>query len=188
MLIHMSMSAQSVESEVNFQIDEIVSTTLKYAEYVFCFHSKHDVYIICRTNDSLYVTSYFATASDKIHNAYSIILGQDTSFTNSIDALYSNVNQTRRYRLYSKTMVGAQNFLLAFKKDNEIQIFYQNLGVPKDLEAVDSILLKIDTYVIVPYNGSNKNLRALEIGNWGEMMKYFKTFNYRRKAKQEAIR
>ena len=181
MLINKLLLAQAIESKVNFQIDKIVTTATASTEYVASFYSKDEIYIICRTKDSLYVTSYLPTAGDKVYDVNTVLIGKDTLFLNTIDSLYHNAKEAYEYRLYSKNAVTSRNILLTFNKDNSIGVFYKDLATSKDLDKISRIINRLDLYMIRPLSGPSRGIKALKIENWDELLGYLMAFNYKRR-------
>ena len=178
LLINKLLVAQSLEQKINFQIDKIIATTTGKAKFIAASYGKGQIYIIRRTYDSVYVTSYIASAGDTVYDVNSVLIGDNSFFINTIDSLYDHAKELNEYRAYSKNIVTSRHFLLAFYKEKSLQVFYSYLATSEDLRKINRILERLDIYMITPNSGPSRGIRALTIENWGELLKYLKDFNH----------
>ena len=165
--------SQSIKSNIDLQIDKVLTTISGKAEFVSSINLGNEVYILCRTKDSLSVTSYTVTANDKVYNVYSISVSDDTSFTNTIDRLFHSVRQSYRYQPYSKRILTGAKFLLTFKENNKLKMFYKEIATQGEIEDIKLIVESMDIYTIMPYGKPNPRIKVLKIEDWNGLLRYF---------------
>ncbi|WP_207631711.1 hypothetical protein, partial [Niastella yeongjuensis] len=131
--------------------------------------------LVKRAKDSLFVTTYLATMDNSVGGVFSISVNFDTSFTKTVDMLYSDIKQCHSYRPYSKEILTGDDFFVTFYASNKLQIFGRKKASQDQLAKVNFIVKQLNIYALIPYSGYGKRLKYLKIENWNELLKYLKS-------------
>jgi hypothetical protein len=144
-------------------------------EFMVGAYRGNEVFILRRTKDSLFATSYLTTIDRKIGDVFLIFVNRDTAFTKTVDTLYSDIKQNHSYQQYSKGVLTGDDFSLMFYVKDKVQIFNRKKASQDQLMKANFIASRLRIYSIMPSSGLNNRKKYLNIKNWNELLKYLKS-------------
>jgi len=169
--------SQLIEENRAFQFDKIVAQSIGDKGFLINIGLSYNpgseqVYILKRTKDSFSVTSYASTVNNDISDVYSLLINDDTLFTKSIDAFYSDIQQRHSYKPYSKGELRGGRFFLTFYSNDKLQIFSNNMASQSQLTIIDFIINRLNGLSFVPFSGHNNRIKYFYVQNWNELLKH----------------
>ncbi|AEV99272.1 hypothetical protein A4D02_32240 [Niastella koreensis] len=165
---------QSIEASIDSQFDEIALSKKGNTELIIGAFKGNEVFVVKRTNDSLFATTYLTSVSNEVGGVFSILINEDTLFSKKVDSLYRDIRQNHSYEPYSKGALTGGNFFLTFCVNDKLQIFDRKSASQNQLTKIDFITRRLSIYAIIPVNGYGKHLKPINVKDWNELLKYLK--------------
>ena len=180
LLIMNVLFSQSVEDNRGFQFDKIVTQRMGSDEFLISIGlsynpSSQRVYILKRTKDSFFVTSYGGRVNNYIGDVYSLFVNDDTLFTKTFDTLYGDIKQSHSYKPYSKETLNGGYFFLTFYENDKLQIYGNNGASQNQLAKIEFVINRLNRLSIAPFSGFNRRIKYIDVQNFNDLLMYLKS-------------